>query len=58
MNGEKKIKTHDNGNEYADSCRFNPRSQIYSLHICQLIRFSLLFGGKKNKAHEKSFALN
>ena len=52
-----KIKTHVNDNEYADSCRFNPRSQIYSLHICQLIRFSLLFG-KKNKAHEISFALD
>ena len=51
------IKPHVNGNEYADSCRFNPRLQIYSLHICQLIRFSLLFG-KKNKAHEISFALD
>ena len=54
----KKIKPHVNGNEYDDSCRFNPRSQIYSLHICQLIRFSLLFGKNKNKAHEISFALD
>ena len=58
MNGEKKFKTHVNDNEYADSSRFMARSQIYSLHICQLIRFSLLFGEKKNKAHEISFALN
>jgi len=50
---EKKIKPHVNGNEYADSCRFNPRSQIYSSHICQLIRFSLLFGGKKQSPWDK-----
>ena len=49
MNWEKKIKTHVNDNEYADSSRFMARSQNYSFHICYLIRFSLLLWGKKIK---------
>ena len=49
MNG-KKNKTHVNDNEYADSCRFNPRSQIYSSHICQLIRWSHYYLGEKKQS--------
>ena len=46
----KKIKPHVNGNEYADACRFNPRSQIYSSNICQLIRWSHYYLGEKKQS--------
>ena len=51
-----KIKTHVNDNEYADSSRYRTIAELFISYL--LIRFSLLFGKKKDKAHEISFALD
>ena len=51
-----KIKTHVNDNEYADTSIFIARSQNYSFHMCYIDSHCYL--GKKNKAHEISFAVD
>ena len=51
-----KIKTHVNGNEYADSFRFTIANLFITYLLVNLIL--IIVWEKKNKAHEISFALN
>ena len=54
---EKKIKTHVNDNEYADRVDlWHDRKSIHFIFVSLLDSHYYL--GKKNKAHEISFALD